>query len=704
MTKHRSLPRVIQEHGKFLFNQEKENAWHCRLLRATGEPGQSFSVSVPEWNDQAFLITARDLGKHRHVKFFRDSLPMLADRTVDYTGQVIAILLAPHPDKLLACEQEIRVSYGPPPAATEPDGETWHCRRIVRSGELVESVALGMRAVDTRQQWRLCGFHYYEPRGAIAEWKSDMLWVQCSSSWPHMVRRLVSESTGLPQKNITVISLPSGTLPDRFLLDSSILACYASMGALTCMKRVELFLSSLEDSRFATRHAPVNAHFTTLHAGDGRIHSLKATVEIDCGAWPLGAQESMQTCLAGLCSTYLIPNQEIEVRLMRSARPPALLPEGFGLAQMQLLMERHMAAACAELDLDQHEFRVDHLLTKNDTTPYGPNPDPMQAAHQVLEHVSRVSDFSRKYAAAEQLRRHRPDEPHLTGIGIALAFQSHGLHTGFELANRARVRLVLGADRHLVIHAPMHASHTALREAWVDELSEVLGIEERHISFCRFSSDQIDDSGPIRFSRLATQYTPLLAMAARSLRQKMARQTGPIEIKLSMPNLRRLKWDEDNFSGAPFLGRSWAAAAVELDIDPVRLLPVVSRVCVTVNAGAVLLPLRAIASVKQSVRECLAVQGCQPGPVDRIEVEFLGHERYMVNDQRFLHAGGIGELAAATIPAAVANALTQILGPGLATYPASPQEIHRLLRNIGAPAQEPPPSPDGISGLEEILA
>jgi CO/xanthine dehydrogenase Mo-binding subunit len=388
---------------------------------------------------------------------------------------------------------------------------------------------------------------------------------------------------------------------------------------------------------------------------------------------------------------------------MKSPRAPALLPEGFGLAQMQLLMERHLAAACAELDLDQHQFRVDHLLARNDPTPYGPNPDPMQPAHQVLEHVSRVSDFSRKYAAAEQLRRHRPNEPHLTGIGLALAFQGHGLPTSFELANRARVRLVLGADRHLVIHAPMHASHTALREAWIEELSEVLGIEERNIAFCRFSSDQIDDSGPIRFSRLATQYTPLLAMAARSLRQKMTRQSGSIEIKLSMPNLRRLKWDEDNFAGAPFLGRSWAAASVELDIDPVRLVSVVSRVCVTVNAGAVLLPLRAIAVVKQSVRECLAVHGCQPGPVERIEVEFLGHERYMVNDQRFLHAGGIGELAAATIPAAVANALAQIFGPDIAAHPAGPAELHRLLRSIGTPARERAPDPAGMDGLEEIL-
>lgn len=707
MNKSRSLSRLIQEHNKFLFNQEKENAWHCRLLRATAESGQAFQISAPDWNDEAFLITARDLGKHRHIRFFRDTLPMLADKTVDHDGQVLAILLAPDTERLLVCEQEVRISYGPRPAPavedeSAPAVEQWHCRRIVRFGEMVETFSTQLKAVSTRQQWQAAEYQHFEPRGVIAEWKSDMLWVQCSTSWPHLVRRLISESTGLPQKNITVISQPSGTLPDRFLIDTSLMACYAAMGALTCMKQVQLFLSSIEDTRFSTRHAPISAHLTSLHQPDGRIDSLKALVEIDCGVWALGSQETMQTCLAGLCSTYRIPNQEIEVRLMKSSGAPTFLPEGFGLVQMQQLMERHLASVCAELDLDQHQFRAGHLLARNDPTPWGVNPDPMQAAHQVLEHAARSADFSRKYSAAEQLRRYRPREPHLNGIGLALAFQSHGLLTSLELANRAKLRLVLGADRHLVIHSPMHTTQTALREAWTEELAGILGIEEKNISFCRFSSDQLDDSGPIRFSRLTTQYTPLLAMAAKSLKQKMARHAGPIEIKLSMPNLRRLKWDEDNFSGAPFMGRSWAAAAVELRIDPVRLLPIIDRVCITINAGAILLPLRATNLVRQAVREALSTQGCRHHLADRIEVEFLGHERYMVNDQRFQHAGGIGELAAATIPAAVANAMVQILGPRAANHPLRPEEICRHLRDIGAPPAQPA-SPSAGS-LEEILS
>ena len=705
MNKARSLSRLVQEGNKLLFNQEKENTWHCRLIRADAEAGQGFHIQIPDWQDQAFLITARDLGKHRNIRFLRDSIPVLADHVVDFPGQVLGVLLAPDTERLAECEQQLRISYeAAPPLSTNDDdtGDTWHSRRIVRYGDLAEELPLGLSTITGHQTWTHPENRLFEPRGVIAEWKSDMLWVQCSTSWPHLVRRLVSESTGLPQKNITVISQPAGSLSDRFLIDSSLLACYAAMGALTCMKKVQLFLSCVEDKRFATRQAPLQASLTTSHQPDGQITSLKAVVEIDCGTWLYGSQETMQTCLASLCSSYRIPNQVIEIRLKKSPLPPAILTENFGMAAMQQILEHHLSLACSRLNLDQHHFRDNQLLNRNDPTPFGLNLDSMQPAHQVLEHAARQADFSRKYSAAEQLRKHRSGSYRPGGIGLALAFQSHGLLTSLELLNRPKIRLQLSIDRHLTVHCPMHLTNAGLKEAWSEELAQILGIEERNITFCRFSTDQFEDSGPIRFSRLVSLYSPLLTMAAKSLKTKMSRQSGPLEIRLSMPNARRLKWDEDNFTGTPFLGRSWAAAVVELHLDPVALQPLVDQVWITIHAGAILVPLRASQLVRQAIRESLINQGCGDHLPARIEVEFLGHERYMINEQRFVHAGGIGELAAATIPAAFANALTQVLGQIPGENPVSSATICRSLHQAATPAV--PPLTTHESALEDLLS
>jgi len=273
------------------------------------------------------------------------------------------------------------------------------------------------------------------------------------------------------------------------------------------------------------------------------------------------------------------------------------------------------------------------------------------------------------------------------------------------LGSRARIKLRLNQDGHLEVASPMHAANSALKDAWSAGLEEIVGIDARNISFTRFSTDQLDDSGPARFSRVASLYSPLVAAAGKMLRQKIDRQTAlPIEIKLSLPNLRRLEWDEEGFSGTPFLARSWACATVQLQIDPVSLSPLIKDVWMSISAGAILHPDRASSLIKQQIADSLAWlsnnASLRQSTPPKIYLQFLHQERYTSHEQRLIHAGGIGELAYATIPGAFANALSQALGKSVQHLPCSSQEIFHLLQDHQA--KEPPqpntsanPSPEG---------
>lgn len=696
MIKARSLSRVFQEQNKYLYNQEKPQAWHCRLLRAAAPAGSAFAIEFPEWHDRAFLIRARDLGKHRLVRFYHDGFPMFADKTVDYPGQALALLVAPEAEQLPALERQVDIRYAPGAAAADGEAPPYLVRKV-GLGDADAALAASRRTVESALDQD--GFYklHFEPRGAIAEWKSEMLWVQCSTSWPQLVRRLVSESTGLPQKNITVISQPSAWLPDRFIVDSTLLACYAAMAALTCMKQVQFFLSSGEDIHYGTPQAAVRSRIVSGHDADGRLLALKARLDLDLGAWPLASQESAQALLAGLCSSYRCPNQDLEVAIRRSPHPPRFLQNQFGLNLAQSALERHVNLLCRELGLDEVQWRSAHLAAKGDATPYGPLPDQTVPAQQALHYAVQVSDFRRVSASNELLRKLRPPrdrlpsrgESRLPGIGVALGFQSHGLLTSAELAVRARVRLRLNQDGHLEIGCPMHATNSGIKDAWTAGLEEITGIDGRNMSFARFSTDTMDDSGPARFSRTASLYSPLLAAAAKALRQKMDKKAeAPLEIKLGLPNLRRLEWDEEAFAGAPFLGRSWACAVVDLAVDQVSLVPAVRAVWLGVHAGAILHPERAASQLSQQVMDCLSWltrdqhRGGREMPA--IQVDFLNQERYATEEQKLSHAGGIGELVQAALPPAFANALAQALGRHPDRLPGDGRLLHQLLR---APAE-----------------
>ncbi len=709
INKARPLRRVVQEQNRFLYNQDLDTPWEMALIRLDHQDGSHFSLGLPEDSADNKVISVRPGHKSRTIHIIEDAIPLFAEKTVQYAGQVACLAIARDSKALQALTQSIKIAYRSDDHEHESDGGLLmtHAQKTISFGtpnayfDQAYTKVTSRLLIDNYQDPRR------EPRGALAEWKDNTLTVWCSSAWPHMVKRCVAEATGLAQRHIVIISVPSSYLPDRFLIDSTMYACYVAIGAVSIQGRAKLFLSEAEDRRFASKQSPIDVELQSAHDQDGKMVALRSTVSIDLGRYACASNEIIQHLALGLTSSYQCPNQEHRLLALATASSPSFPNSMLGMTLVQEALEQHVQQICSQLALDPILWRKDNLLQKGQECPYGTSAESFYAAHEVIDSVSKMSDFARKHASCELLRKkqryslHAQDAMHNRprGVGLAIGSQSHGLLSSFELNHRARIDLTMSDDGHLTVQAPFHAHYSGLREPWLACIYQLLGIEERNVSFARFSSEDVEDSGPSRFSRLAALHSPLLAQACINLRHKIRSRVHPFVARASYVNQKRLTWDTAAFRGNPFLGRTWIAAVIELSLDQIDLSVSVDSVCLSVAGGCILNTESARTHIRQSVIACLdwlSSKLAQPNLLSTstdlyasnlghgakrptIQIQFQQPDTKPELQARFAHAAAIGELAFGAIPAAFHNALVQISGSSFTSSSVDSQQLFQKL-------------------------
>jgi carbon-monoxide dehydrogenase large subunit len=164
----------------------------------------------------------------------------------------------------------------------------------------------------------------------------------------------------------------------------------------------------------------------------GEILSLKANVEFDLGAWlPYSAVVPMRNAARILPGPYAIPRVQIRGDAYLSHKAPVNIYRGAGRPEAALLMETLMEKSAKALNLDGVQFRLRHLIMKEDM-PY------RTMTGEVLD----SGDYSRillqacvlfDYESERGLQLQRRAKGECVGIGIGFYIEPCGV--GWESAS-----------------------------------------------------------------------------------------------------------------------------------------------------------------------------------------------------------------------------------------------------------------------------
>jgi CO/xanthine dehydrogenase Mo-binding subunit len=485
-----------------------------------------------------------------------------------------------------------------------------------------------------------------------------------------------------------------------------LLACQAALGAKICGKPVKLVLQRDEDFLFSPKSVQAEIHIQSALGNRGQVLGSKINISANLGSFGMFADEILDRLALGALGAYSHGSMALYARGCSSPIPPAGPMAGFGMAQGFFAAERHASRIADTLGEDPSEWRKNFFLHKGKKLSIGIEIREEAPLDALLDTAATLSDYHRKWAANELLRKSRRENPALwrnineplRGIGISLAYQgSSFLYNPHVPGTKTEegVELTLEKDGSLEIKTSLPCTDNQI-QPWKVLASKILGVEElRIVSQVSETGKVVPESGPACLSRSIGPVTRLIEKACTAIRKQRFRDPLPITVHRYYHAAKAQAWGQFPCDENALSPLSWGSAVVEAEIDPVEYVPRIRGVWIALEGGTILVEDRARKSIARNALQALSwamreKTGYREGkidtvirdyPVPRMEelipigIDFLWSEG---------NPKGIGELPFNTIPAAYAQALSQALDYPFQNYPVSSEDIWVAVQNLAS--------------------
>ncbi|MDX9826647.1 MAG: molybdopterin-dependent oxidoreductase [Spirochaetia bacterium] len=670
---------------------------YASTIRSPYHRGKQAKVFIDTLPKGFSMILAEDLARHSLSSCFKEGIPLFASEQISYRGEALGLILGPDPgicDELAAstrveCEEE----------EPEQEWESFSSSQIAyhhsaEYGNLDKMFAAA--ATELKEVYRngIFDHHYGEPMGALALWDKTRLSIHCATQWPDDLRRRLAGALSVPENDIIVYPTEMGRTLDGRLWYPSIVAAQAAVASKISGKPVRILYTREEDFLHTTKQARSAVSIRSGSDDQGKLLALDIVILINIGAYNPLAPELVYQAVSAITGIYSCPAIRIEAYAIRSNTIPLGAMGGVGATHAFFAIEAHMNNLAQRYAKHPAEIKALNILKKGQSTFGAPglNADiPFGRIHRELE---QISDYPRKYASYELVKKRDPGcrEGIVRGIALTLGYQTGRSFSEQAGTNTYSVEATLDRELKLTIKTQAAIGSEALKTMWRKAAAEILSIQEDHIQFLLPENTHSLPSGPLTLSRGSTLIEYLIEKTCRSIQKKRFRESLPINAKARTRALKASTSPEGLFSGAQlFDSASWCGTAVEVEIDALTGKPIPLAVWMVIDAGRIICRQTALASLRASVLSALALctandfdpasagrkdyladSGIRMRELPRIDIEFIEPDRNQA-------AKGIGELPFITIPAAFYSALTQALGLDPRQLPLKGGEILRLL-------------------------
>jgi len=277
----------------------------------------------------------------------------------------------------------------------------------------------------------------------------------------------------------------------------------------------------------------------------------------------------------------------------------------------------------------------------------------------------------------------------LRGIGIATAWQGNGFLNNDELGcDTCTVELTLEKDGFLEIKTSLASSGASLLSNWQKIAQEILGIDPSLVKL-EGNTKKSSDSGPGTLSRNIGITSKLVERCCKAIRTQRFRDPLPITVIRSGSSDKAPGWVTGrNIDTEAFANPSWAAAIVEIEIDPISFEPSIRGIWLAVDGGKLINEKRASRVLKTTTIQALGWASREnlryingripfeyhrsydipsPEEIPPIEIDFIKNDTTIYK--------GIGDLPFSCVPAAYVQAVSQAMDHHFEKIPLDTNEI-----------------------------
>ena len=694
------------------FVEDLESPLYGITLRSPIAKGRLLGIQCPDLPPNYLLIQHRDIPGKALLEDF--ALPILAGGNLSYIGEPVGLLIGPDSVQLeeIAARCSVQAEEEQPQFNLHESPETGiFAKRTFGIGEIGSAFSQAETIVEGIYSTGIQEHLYSEPVGALAMWDRGAIILRTATQWPFHVKRSVAALLDMQAEQVQVETTQIGLPLEGKLWYPSLVACHAALGAFVTKNTVKIMLSRLEDFRYSPKRNGTEIRIRTALSAGGEHLGTEIQCRANLGAHGVYGDEFLDRLCLGALGIYNQRPLRIEGIGVETNLPPGGPISGFGMAQGFFSMERQASILANTLRIKPLEWRKEHMLNRREFLLPGlslKNRIPME---ELLNTLSAMGDYDRKWASYEMLRMARRREDtvkteNLRGIGIAVAYQSSGfLYYGAD-EGAYSVELTLEKNGKLRIKTSAVSSHRTIIEVWQGIAAEILSIDPSVVWTVSDAADQAYDSGPSGFSRNITEITSLIEQACIDIRDQRFRDPLPITVVRTSHPQRKEIWNNRFIDPQSMENLSWGAALVEVSIDPIECIPTIRGIWLTIDGGRIISEELARRTLRQNV-----IQALGWASREKIEYEdgrlpdwqFYNYQIPKLRDIPPIYidfimtdraeSRGIGELPFNCIPAAYVEAVSQAIDFPFMQIPLTSDDIinvKNLLNGEGSPWQEAP--------------
>lgn len=323
------------------------------------------------------VLTAQDIPGENQIGPIIQDEELLAEKTVHFQGEPIAIVVAKTPALARKAAKKITMEISELPAITDP-------REAFARGELIapsRTFSMG----NTEETWDKCDIivegqceiggqeHVYleTQRARAIPLEENGIRIYSSTQSLYAVQRITGNILGLPYHKIEVevkrLGGGFGGKEDQ----ATPWSCMAALATYHLKKPVELVLNRMEDMRMTGKRHPYSSDFKLGISKDGKILAYEAKHYQNSGAAADLSTPVLERTLFHSTNAYFIPNVLVFATCCRTNLPPFTAFRGFGGPQGMFVLEAAIAKASEMSGIPREEIQTKNLLQDGDTFFYG---------------------------------------------------------------------------------------------------------------------------------------------------------------------------------------------------------------------------------------------------------------------------------------------------------------------------------------------
>jgi len=678
---------------------------YAYMVRSTIARGRIKAIHVPELPKGYYFISAKDIpaqGKNELWMIAKD-WRCFAEDYVLYVGETIGLVVGPDRSVLKWIKAQIKIDYEEQtPAVTIDDGihcvggpmfpeknSNVMCELFCEKGRPMDEVfaeadEVFEETIETPYQEHV----HLETNSAIADMEDGKFVFYASAQCPFYIRKSIAGLLDIPYDDIIVRQCTTGGAFGGKEHFPDVLCGALLVAENKIRKPIKMVFDREEDTQFSVKRHPSKCIYKTA-VKDGKITGVYGHIYYNCGAYLSSSYVVLQRGVFHGNGVYTFDNTYLKGEGIGTNMFPSCAFRGFGAPQTLFAIETHLDHLAHHLGVDPLEFKMQYLAKKGDETTTNGHIIEEVKLPEMLEVVTRESDYWRK------AKEYEPG----CGRGIGIAMYNHGgafTGNGEQAIIKAHARLVKTGDR-----VSIQVGSTEMGQGFKTSLRKIcaatLGVSIDQIEYLDPDTSKVVDSGPTAASRSTMVVGRLVERAAQEMKERWSEGDFTTEVEYEHPD--GYPWDQATFRGDAYLGYGWGVACVEVEVDKLTNEVKTLGVWSSHEIGKAIDELIVHGQINGGILQSLGY-----GSMEKLEVKGGRFKQKSMSDyviptsmdfpKQFYHiqenpypwgpygAKGMGELVFNGASAAYVDAVERALNTRFTSIPIPPEAIEEAMKHV----------------------